>query len=273
MRIALFITCFNDTLFPRTGQAVVTLLERLGHEVEFPAGQACCGQMHVNTGYRPEALAMVERFADVFAPYDAVVTPSGSCAGMIREMHVGLAKEFGRPELAEKVARVVPRVHELSELLVDVLGVTDVGAYFPHRVTYHPTCHSLRMLKVGDRPLQLLRAVRGIDLVELPRAEECCGFGGTFAVKNAETSTAMMGDKMRHVLDTNAEVLTAGDNSCLMHIGGGLSRLRTGVRTVHFAEILANTEDSSASRDPVVAMGGALERPVGPASDRVQEPA
>ncbi len=273
MKIALFITCFNDTLFPRTGQAVVTLLERLGHTVEFPSAQACCGQMHVNTGYRREALPMVERFADVFAPYEAVVTPSGSCAGMIREMHLGLAREFGGPELTERVTRVVPRVYELSELLVDVLGLTDVGAYFPHRVTYHPTCHSLRMLKVGDRPLRLLRAVRGIDLVTLPRAEECCGFGGTFALKNAETSTAMMGDKMRHVLDTDAEVLTAGDNSCLMHIGGGLSRLRTGVRTVHLAEILANTEDTAPSADPVVAMGRTLTAPVGPASGTGTEPA
>jgi L-lactate dehydrogenase complex protein LldE len=127
-----------------------------------------------------------------------------------------------------------------------VLGVTDVGAYYPHRVTYHPTCHSLRMLRVGDRPLRLLRAVRGIELVELPAAEECCGFGGTFAVKNPDVSAAMLADKMRHVLDTRAEVLSAGDNSCLMHIGGGLSRLRTGVRSVHLAEILAATEQSPA---------------------------
>jgi L-lactate dehydrogenase complex protein LldE len=201
------------------------------------------------------------------------VTPSGSCAGSVRHQHRLVAQRSGDPGLAEAAAELSPRTYELSEFLVDVLGMTDVGAYFPHRVTYHPTCHSLRMLKVGDRPLQLLRAVRGIDLVELPRAEECCGFGGTFAVKNAETSTAMMGDKMRHVLDTHAEVLTAGDNSCLMHIGGGLSRLRTGVRTVHLAEILANTEDSCAGRDPVVAMGRAIGAPVGPASDRVQEPA
>jgi L-lactate dehydrogenase complex protein LldE len=123
-----------------------------------------------------------------------------------------------------------------------VLGVTDVGAVFPHRVTYHPTCHSLRMLRVGDKPLQLLRAVRGIDLVELPAADVCCGFGGTFALKNADTSTAMLADKMANVLTTRAEVVTAGDSSCLMHIGGGLSRMRTGVRTLHLAEILAGTE-------------------------------
>jgi L-lactate dehydrogenase complex protein LldE len=141
---------------------------------------------------------------------------------------------------------VASRTFELSELLVDVLGVTDVGAYYPHRVTYHPTCHSLRVLRVGDRPLRLLRAVEGIDLVELPEAESCCGFGGTFALKNPDVSAAMLADKMRHVLATRAEVCSAGDSSCLMHIGGGLSRLRTGVRTVHLAEILAATAGEAA---------------------------
>ncbi|MGA5097073.1 (Fe-S)-binding protein [Streptomyces lavendulocolor] len=249
MRIALFITCFNDTMFPSTGRAVVTLLERLGHTIEFPQAQACCGQMHFNTGYRPQTLPMVRRFAEVFAPYDAVVTPSGSCAGMIRDHHRTIAEQYGDAPLRDAVRQVTSRVYELSELLVDVLGVTDVGAYFPHRVTYHPTCHSLRMLRVGDRPLRLLRAVKGIDLVELPEAGSCCGFGGTFALKNADTSHAMLADKMRHVQATGAEVLCAGDNSCLMHIGGGLSRLRTGVGTRHLAEILACTGADSASTD------------------------
>ncbi|WP_432066203.1 (Fe-S)-binding protein [Streptomyces sp. C10-9-1] len=242
MRIALFITCFNDTMFPQTGKAVVRLLARLGHRVDFPRSQACCGQMHFNTGYRPESLPMVRRFAEVFAGYDTVVTPSGSCAGMMREHHGTVARQYGDADLVAAVESVVPKVYELSELLVDVLGVTDVGAYFPHRVTYHPTCHSLRMLRVGDRPLRLLRAVEGIDLVELPDASACCGFGGTFSLKNADTSNAMLADKMRHVQETGVEVLTAGDNSCLLHIGGGLSRLRTGIGTRHLAEILASTE-------------------------------
>jgi L-lactate dehydrogenase complex protein LldE len=155
---------------------------------------------------------------------------------MVREIHPGLMDGVGRP------ASKVP-TYELSEFLVDVLGVTDVGAYFPHRVTYHPTCHSLRMLGVGDRPLRLLRAVRGLRLTELAEAEACCGFGGTFAVKNADTSLAMLTDKMSAVLDTGAEILTAGDNSCLMHIGGGLSRLRAGTRALHLADILASTEE------------------------------
>jgi L-lactate dehydrogenase complex protein LldE len=242
VRVALFITCFNDTMFPETGKAVVRLLERLGHQVEFPEEQTCCGQMHYNTGYQGHALPLAHRFAEVFAGYEAVVAPSGSCAGMVRELYPKLATGAGDRALAGQVADLAPRVFELSEFLVGRLGVTDVGAYYPHRVTYHPTCHSLRVLGVGDAPLRLLRAVRGIDLVELPAAEECCGFGGTFAVKNADTSMAMLSDKLRHVLDTRAEVCTAGDNSCLMHIGGALSRQRTGVRAVHLAEILAATE-------------------------------
>ena len=242
MRVALFITCFNDTLFPETGRATVRLLERLGHEVVFPAEQTCCGQMHFNTGYQREAIPLVRRFVEVFKGYEAVVAPSGSCVGMVRELYPMAAELANDKQLLHDVEELAPRVFELSEFLVKWLGVTDVGAYYPHRVTYHPTCHSLRMIKVGDAPLELLRAVGGIDLVELEEARECCGFGGTFAVKNADTSTAMLSDKLRHVLDTRAEVCTAGDNSCLMHIGGGLKRGRAGVRTVHLAEILASTE-------------------------------
>jgi L-lactate dehydrogenase complex protein LldE len=240
VRVALFITCFNDTLFPETGRATVRLLERLGHEVEFPLEQTCCGQMHFNTGYQREAIPLARRFVEVFSPYEAVVAPSGSCVGMVRELYPMAADLAGDRWLAEKVEALAPKVFELSEFLVKKLGVTDVGAYYPHRVTYHPTCHSLRMLKVGEAPLELLRAVRGIDLVELSEAKECCGFGGTFAVKNADTSAAMLSDKIRHVLDTEAEVCTAGDNSCLMHIGGGLRRQRAGVETVHLAQILAS---------------------------------
>ncbi|GAA0667087.1 (Fe-S)-binding protein [Kitasatospora atroaurantiaca] len=244
MRIALFITCFNDTMFPGTGRAVVDVLERLGHQVDFPQEQTCCGQMHFNTGYRPDAVPLVERFARVFGEYDAVVTPSASCAGMVRHGHPVLAEEHGGPDLAQRVAEVTPRVFEFTEFLTDVLGVTDVGAYFPHRVAYHPTCHSLRGLRLGDRPMELLRAVGGIELVDLQAADSCCGFGGTFAVKNAETSGAMLADKTAAVRGSGAEVLCAADNSCLMHIGGGLSRQDAPVRTMHLAEILAATEGS-----------------------------
>jgi L-lactate dehydrogenase complex protein LldE len=243
VRVALFVTCLVDGLFPDVGKATVRLLEQLGNEVEVPPAQTCCGQMHINTGYGRQALPLVRRHVAAFRGYDAVVAPSGSCAGSARHQQAPLARRHGDAALAAEAAAVGARTYELSEFLVDVLGVTDVGAYYPHRVTYHPTCHSLRVLRVGDRPLRLLRAVRGIDLVPLPDAESCCGFGGTFAVKNADVSAAMLADKMQNVLATRAEVCTAGDSSCLMHIGGGLRRLRAGVRTVHLAEILASTEE------------------------------
>jgi L-lactate dehydrogenase complex protein LldE len=244
MRIALMATCLADAMFPRAAQATVVLLERLGHEVVFPAAQTCCGQMHVNTGYRREALPLVRHHVEVFEQAlgegaDAVVAPSGSCVGSVRHQHAGLARDAGDEGLAGRAGAVAGRTYELSELLVDVLGVVDVGARYPRRVTYHPTCHSLRMLRVGDKPLRLLRAVRDIDLVELPGADQCCGFGGTFALKNADTSAAMLADKLAAVSTTGAEVVTAGDSSCLMHIGGGLSRQNSGRRTVHLAEILA----------------------------------
>lgn len=246
MRIALFVTCFNDALFPQTGKAVVTLLERLGHTVEFPAAQTCCGQMHYNTGYHRDCVPLARGFLDTFAGYDAVVLPSGSCAGMVRHSYRTVAGKAGDAGLAARVEQLTPRVHELSEFLVDVLGVEDVGAYFPHRVAYHPTCHSLRALRVGDRPLRLLRKVRGLELLPLPNAEECCGFGGTFALKNPDISVAMCADKVRHVRDTGADVVCAGDNSCLTNIGGMLDRQRSGVRWMHLAEILASTEEQPA---------------------------
>ncbi|CRZ16716.1 (Fe-S)-binding protein [Mycolicibacterium neworleansense] len=241
MRIALFATCLADAMFPPAAIATVQVLERLGHQVVFPHGQTCCGQMHVNTGYLKEATALVRNHVESFesAHCDAVVAPSGSCVGSVRHQHAMVARRAGDEALATRAENLAAKTYELSEFLIDVLGVDDVGAYYPHRVTYHPTCHSLRMLGVGDKPLRLLRNVRGLTLVELPEAESCCGFGGTFAIKNSDTSTAMLADKMAHIAETDAEVCSAGDSSCLMHIGGGLSRLRSGVRTVHLAEILA----------------------------------
>jgi L-lactate dehydrogenase complex protein LldE len=240
------VTCVNDAMFPETGKAVVTLLRRLGVEVEFPQAQTCCGQPMVNTGYLDEAVPAVRRFVDAFAGYDAIVTPSGSCAGSARHQHAMVARRSKDPGLQRAVAETSPRTYELSEFLVDVLGVEDVGASFPHRVTYHPTCHSLRMLRVGDRPTRLLRAVRGLELLDLAEADQCCGFGGTFAVKNADTSVAMGSDKVRRVRDTEAEVLVAGDNSCLMHLGGLLSRQQAGIRVLHLAEVLAAREGTRA---------------------------
>ena len=223
MRVALFVTCLGETLFPETGRATVRVLERLGHEVVFPETQTCCGQMHLNSGYAREAHRLGRRFLDIFHTFEAVVSPSSSCVGTVRET-LGMRNVF-----------------ELSEFLVKRLGVDDVGASFPGRVTYHPTCHSLRVTRVGDAPLRLLRGVRELELVDLPRADECCGFGGTFAIKNADTSSAMLADKCAAIESTGAAFCTALDSSCLLQIGGGLSRGGAAVQPIHLAEILAST--------------------------------
>ena len=243
MIVSLFITCYNDTLFPATGKALVRVLERLGHRVEFPAGQTCCGQMHVNTGYQRDALPLVGRFVAQFEHAEAVVIPSSSCVTMIRENYPRMVRQIvdegGDRTLSQRLEGLLPKIWEFTEFLTKKLGVDDVGAYFPHRVTYHASCHGLRSLALGDGPLRLLRAVKGIDLVEIEHPERCCGFGGTFAVKNADVSSAMLAEKTTAVLQTRAEVCTACDNSCLMHLEGALHRQRTGVHTLHIAEILA----------------------------------
>jgi L-lactate dehydrogenase complex protein LldE len=231
VRVALFVTCLADTLQPSVGRATVSLLERLGVDVAFPRAQTCCGQLHLNAGYPEVASTLAQRFVEVFAGFDAVVAPSGSCAAHVRT-HV--------PEHAEDPEGVAARTFELSEFLVDRLAVTDVGSRFEGAVTYHPTCHSLRTLRLGDRPESLLRAVDGIDLRPLAEATECCGFGGMFAVRNADVSTAMLADKLRRVEESGAGVVCACDASCLLHIGGGLERRGSPVRALHLAEVLAS---------------------------------
>jgi L-lactate dehydrogenase complex protein LldE len=252
VQVALFITCYNDTLFPETGKAVVRVLERLGHTVEFPAGQTCCGQMHWNTGYQQEALPLVERFVQQFEHAEAVVIPSSSCVAMMREHYPLMAERFvregGDKRLPERVAALLPRVWEFTEFLTKKLGLTDVGAHYPHRVTYHASCHGLRSLGLGDGPETLLKAVSGLELVEIERKEQCCGFGGTFAIKNADVSGAMLEEKLQSVLKTGAEECTACDNSCLMHLGGALHKMRAGVETRHIAEILAGEDDTAQQR-------------------------
>jgi L-lactate dehydrogenase complex protein LldE len=231
VRVALFVTCVGDLMFPEAGRATVEVLERLGHEVVFPEEQTCCGQMHANSGYARDARGLAERFVEIFSDYEAIVAPSSSCVGTVRELY---------PALLGVHDPVIERVFELSELLVHQLGVEDVGATFPHAVAYHPTCHSLRVTRVGDAPLRLLRRVQSLELVELADAEECCGFGGTFAVKNADTSSAILADKCRNLDQSGAEFCTALDGSCLLQIGGGLSRRRSDVKPIHLAEILAS---------------------------------
>jgi L-lactate dehydrogenase complex protein LldE len=245
MRASLFITCYNDTLFPETGQAVVRLLERLGVDIDFLPAQTCCGQMHANTGFRAEAFSQARRFVQLYRDEECVVIPSSSCVAMIRDQYSGLFEELGDEELRKQFAALLPRVYELSEFLIDKLGAEDVGAYFPYRVVYHASCHGLRSLHVGDRPFRLLNKVRGLELVPLANLERCCGFGGTFSVKNAEVSTAMLDAKLTDVLATDAEYCTALDNSCLMHLGGALHRQKKRLQTIHIAGILASTAEHS----------------------------
>ncbi|MFI5086210.1 MAG: (Fe-S)-binding protein [Actinomycetales bacterium] len=253
MRIALFATCIVDAMYPRTARATVAVLERLGHEVIFPAGQACCGQMHVNSGYFKEARAVVANHVKAFdtADYDVAVAPSGSCVASVKHQHELVARRCGDTALEARAAVVGAKTYELSQLLTDVLGVTNaaeqLGSHFPHRVTYHPSCHGMRLLRLGDRQLDLLRSVDGIEMLQLPEADQCCGFGGTFSVKNADVSSAMMDDKAANIRGTGAELCSGGDASCLMHIGGGLSRQGSTVGTLHFAEILASTRENPVS--------------------------
>ncbi len=219
----------------------MTLLRRLGYEPEVPASQGCCGQMHINTGYPKLAVPMVENFVSTFGGYDFVVSPSASCVGSVRHQHAQVARTSGVNSLVVAVNELAPRVLDISEFLIDVVGTEDVGAEFAHKVTYHTTCHSLRTIQVGDRPLRLLKAVRGIEYIPLENSDSCCGFGGTFSVKNSEVSTAMMGDKLDAAVRTGAQWLVSGDNSCLMHLGGGLSRQGSLMKTAHLVEILAGT--------------------------------
>ncbi|MGA7858828.1 MAG: (Fe-S)-binding protein [Terracidiphilus sp.] len=250
MRASLFITCYNDTLFPETGRAVVRLLERLGVEIDFHPEQTCCGQMHANTGFRAEAFSQAKRFVRLYQDAETVVIPSSSCVAMIRDQYPGLFDELGNEDLRRQFTALLPRVYELSEFLIDRLGVDDVGAYFPHRVTYHASCHGLRALHLADRPFRLLAKVRGLQLAPLENLDRCCGFGGTFSIKNSEVSSAMLDTKLRDVFSTRAEYCTALDNSCLMHLSGAMHRQHASMRTIHMAQILASTESSPAEETP-----------------------
>lgn len=234
---ALFVTCLVDQLFPHVGDAAVAVLRRAGVDVVFPREQTCCGQVAFNDGFWPQARTMAVRFLETFEPSGAIITPSGSCAAMVREFYPRLLRDD--PALAARAAAVARRTYELSEYLVNVLGWDDAGARFPHRVVYHPSCHGLRALGVAEQPLRLLRRVAGLELRALGNAEECCGFGGMFAVKYAALSSAMLDAKIAAIEESAAEFVTATDVSCLMHLDGGLRRRGSAVRTIHLAEILA----------------------------------
>jgi len=242
-QVALFATCINDVMYPDTCIATVKLLERLGCMVSFPVEQTCCGQIFTNTGYHKEALGAVRAYVEAFSSADYIVGPSGSCVASVRDQHPMLARETGDTSFVQAVDEVVAKTYELTEFLIDVLGLEHVGAYFPHTVTFHPTCHAVRMAKVGDRPYRLLKNVEGLILLPLEGSDQCCGFGGTFSVKNDLLSAAMVSDKATEVTKTGAEFLVNVDNACLMNISGRLQRLGSPVKAIHIAEILAQTKD------------------------------
>lgn len=236
-RVALFVTCLVDQLYPQVGEAAAAVLRRAGLAVEFPAAQTCCGQVAFNDGFWDHARGLAIRFLDAFESADAIVAPSGSCAAMVREFYPRLLRDTS--DLLSRARAIGHRTYELSGFLIDVLGRDDIGARFPHRVAYHPSCHGLRSLALHDQPQRLLRHVGGLELRTLRDAEECCGFGGMFAVKFAALSGAMLDAKIRALEESEAEFVTATDVSCLMHIDGGLRRRGSPVRAIHLAEILA----------------------------------
>jgi L-lactate dehydrogenase complex protein LldE len=236
MRASIFITCLVDQFFPQVGVSMVNVLRRLGVEVDFSPQQTCCGQPAYNSGYQSEARGLAERFLDIFESSEYVVAPSGSCASMVKIFYPDLFKH--EPALKKRADELASKTHEFSEFLVNVLGVTDVGASFAAKVALHQSCHLMRELQVRTEPRRLLEAVRGIEIVPLDHADACCGFGGLFSVKYPHISGGILEDKTECIERSGADVVVAGDMGCLMQIGGGLSRNRIPVKTMHIAEVL-----------------------------------
>ena len=239
-RVTLFMQCIVDSCFPQVGEAMVAVLERQGLALEYPADQTCCGQPAFNTGYRHEAARLARRFLDVFEDAECIVCPSGSCVHMVRHHYRELfAKE---PRLLARAERVGARTFEFTEFLVDVLGVTDVGASWHGDVTYHDSCHLLRGLGVKDQPRALLGKVQGLNLVEMTRSDECCGFGGTFSAKYPEISEALLETKLANIQATGAGAVVGCDMGCLMHMQGMIRRRELPISVHHIAEILAGRQ-------------------------------
>ncbi|MBD3918636.1 (Fe-S)-binding protein [Paenibacillus sp. PR3] len=235
MKVSLFITCLSDAIYPRVGEAMVRLLARYGVQLEFPTVQTCCGQPAFNSGYWDDARKTATTLIEAFEDSDFVIAPSGSCIGMLHHYPKLFEKD---PVMLERANKLQAKSYEFTQFLVKVLGVTDVGATFPHKVTYHPSCHGTRLLGVKEEPIALMNQVKGLELVPLPFAEDCCGFGGTFAVKMADISGAMVTEKVDHVLETEAEVLVGLDMACMMNIAGNLRYRDKPVRVMHLAELL-----------------------------------
>ncbi|NEU25914.1 (Fe-S)-binding protein [Paenibacillus polymyxa] len=235
MKVSLFITCLSDAIYPRVGEAMARLLARYGVELEFPKVQTCCGQPSYNSGYWDETRVAAKTILRAFNDSDFVVAPSGSCTYMIHHYPELFKNE---PKWLDSARRLEQKTYEFTQFMVQVLGVTDVGASFPHTVTYHPSCHGTRLLGVKEEPMKLLGSVKGLQLVPLPFAEDCCGFGGTFAVKMPDISGAMVTEKVDHIRETEAEVLVGLDMACLMNIAGNLRYREEPVRVMHLAELL-----------------------------------
>lgn len=237
MKVSMFITCLSDLVYPKVGESIVHLLAKYGVKLDFPAKQTCCGQPAFNSGYWDEARGSAMTLLSAFEDSDFVISPSGSCTSMIHHYYPKLFEND--PVNLARANQLVEKTYEFTQFLVQVLGVTDVGAVFPHKVTYHPSCHGSRLLGVKAEPMQLMEHVRGMELLPLPHAEDCCGFGGTFAVKMCDISGAMVSEKSDHVLETEAEVLVGLDMGCLMNIAGNLSFRGKPVKVMHLAELLA----------------------------------
>ncbi|QTH45157.1 (Fe-S)-binding protein [Cohnella sp. LGH] len=235
MKVSLFITCLSDAIFPRVGEAMIRLLARYGVTLEFPPVQTCCGQPAFNSGYWNEARTTARTIIEAFEDSDFVIAPSGSCTGMIHHYPKLFEND---PSMLDSALALQSKTYEFTQFLVNVLGVTDVGATFRHKVTYHPSCHGTRLMGIKDEPMALMSRVQGLEFVPLPHAEDCCGFGGTFAVKMSDISGAMVGEKSDHVKETEAEVLVGLDMACLMNIAGNLRYRNEPVRVMHLAELL-----------------------------------
>ena len=242
MKVSLFITCLVDQFFPEVGVSVVRLLRKLGVEVDFPSAQTCCGQPAFNTGFTHETRDLARRFISIFEQSEYIVAPSGSCTSMVRVFYPELFKDD--PEWQKRAGSIASRTFEFTEFLVNVLGVEDVGASHRGKVALHQSCHLLRELNVKTEPLRLLKAVKGIELVELEHAETCCGFGGLFSIKYPHISGGILQEKLDSINNSGADLIVASDIGCLMHIGGGLSRQRASAKTMHIAELLAKQSES-----------------------------
>lgn len=239
MKASIFITCIVDQFFPQVGLSLVKVLRRLGVTLDFPPSQTCCGQPAFNSGFQSEARSVAQKFLEVFKESEYIVTPSGSCATMVKVFYKDLFKDDA--ENQKRAIELGNRVYEFTDFIVNVLGIEDVGASFQEKVALHQSCHLLRELNIRSEPQRLLKHVNGIEIVEMDRADLCCGFGGLFSIKYPQISGSILQEKIDCIKKCKADVVVATDMGCLMHMAGGLSRQKVPVKTMHIAEVLAQS--------------------------------